>query len=136
MSSRAKAVVVLIAVLLAGCLIGIWGFDEWTERSGGDRGGFSSRQPDVEARFARRLELSSEQQKQLNEILEESRRQIDTTRAEMGKKFDEIRAATNTKIAAILTEEQKKKFEQLLKEAEAHGRADPGDEGHGRRSGH
>lgn len=136
MSNRARAVAVLIAVLIAGCLIGILGFHEWAESYGWGHDALSGRRPDVESRFAQRLELSPEQQKQLKEILAESRRQIDATRAEMGKKFDEIRAGANTKIAAILTDEQKKKFEQLLKEADVHGRPDRDDEDHGRSSDH
>ena len=130
MSNRARAVAVLIAVLVVGCLIGMVGHSLWEWREG------LGRKPEVEARFAQTLQLSPEQQEQLEAILEESRRQIDATRAEMGRKFDEVRAATNAKIAAILSDEQKKKFEQLLKEADSHGRPDREGEGHGRRSDH
>jgi len=136
MSNRARAVAVLIAVLLAGCVIGMAGLRLWEKRSEGGHGDSRGRMPEVETRFARTLQLSPEQQNQLKLILEESRHQIDATRAEMGQQFDKIRAATNAKIAAILSDEQKKKFEQLLKEADSHGRPDREGEGHGRRSDH
>jgi Spy/CpxP family protein refolding chaperone len=72
------------------------------------------------------LGLTPQQQTQLKQIYDEWRRQNDAIRVEMEPKFEEIRhkfdearAGINAKIAAMLNEEQKKKFEQFLKEHDA-----------------
>ncbi len=133
MSNRTRAVAVLIAVLLAGCLLGSAGLRLWQKRSEEGHGfSFLGRRPEVSNRFAQRLQLTAEQQAQLKVILEESRRQIDAGRAEMDRKMEGIRADTNRKIAAILTPEQRTKFEQFLAEA-GHQGAGPEAGGHGRR---
>jgi len=134
MSTRTRAVAVLIAVLLLGCLLGFAGLRLWQKRSEGGHG-FSfllGRRPEVSTKFAQRLQLTAEQQAQLKVILEESRRQIDAGRAEMDRKMEGIRADTNRKIAAILTPDQRTKFEQFLTEA-GHQRTGREAGGHGQR---
>ena len=120
MTSRKNAVAVLAAVLLIGCLLGASGAWLW------------NRQPqspiDLTDRYSRhdyssglidRLQISSEQETQLREILEDSRRQINACREELQEKMDDIRADTNARIADILDEDQKSTFESLIREAEA-----------------
>ena len=66
-------------------------------------------------RLASRLQLTKEQEAQLNAILEDSKRQIDAGRKELESKMQTIRAKTNERIAAILNDEQRTKFQQLSK---------------------
>jgi hypothetical protein len=120
MSSRGRALAVLIAVLLVGCLLGVAGLHLWEKRFQGDRGFlYPSREQGHPNRLVERLRFTSEQQVQFKAILEDSRRQIKAGRVEMEQKLDAIRAQTNGRIAAMLNEEQKKKFEQFLREAES-----------------
>jgi Spy/CpxP family protein refolding chaperone len=129
MSSRVRALAVLIAVLFAGCIFGAVGLRFWERRLPGDRGfPYSSRDQGRPDRLVERLQLTPEQQAQLKAILEDSRRQIHDGRLEMEQKMSVIRAQTNGKIAAILNDEQKKKFEQFLKEGESR-RGSPGRRG-------
>ncbi len=121
MKNRARALAVMIAVLLAGCILGIAGHRSWEMWFRG-RVAVSSapqiqRQTD---RLAKRLQLTTEQEAQLKAILEDSRLQINAGRTELQSKMESIRARTNEKIAAILTDEQRKTFQQFLSEAGAH----------------
>ena len=111
---------VLIAILLAGCLLGVAGLHLWEKRSEGDHGYFfRGGDHGGQSRLAQRLGMSEEQQAKLKAIFDESRGEINASRAEMERKMDEIRSRTNGKIMAILTDEQKKRFEQFLKQAES-----------------
>ena len=123
MKNRSRAMMVLIAVLLAGCLLGIAGNHYFERRS--IRSSINStalRSQGNPERLAKHLQLTAEQEVQFKTIVEDSRRQINAGSAELESKVEAIRSATNGKIAAILNDEQKKKFQQLLSEAEAHRR--------------
>jgi Spy/CpxP family protein refolding chaperone len=76
-----------------------------------------------------RLQLTKAKEAQLNEILEASRREIDASRTEWESKLQSIRTKTNERIATILNDEQKKKFQQLLSEAGTY--RESGRQGHG-----
>ncbi len=130
MKSRSSAMAVIVAVLLFGCLLGMAGYHFWgrglqphsalsnTQRTQGHTG-----------RLTSRLKLTEEQEAQLKVILEDSRRQINASRMEWDLKLQDIRTKTNERIAAILNEEQRKNFRQLIKDADPHGRST--DQGHG-----
>ena len=123
MKNRLHALAVMIAVLLAGCVLGMTGLHFWET---GFRARVDSSAPrragDQNARLARRLQLTASQEAQLRAILDDSRGRINTARAELEAKLETIRAQTNEKIIAILNEEQKKKFQQLLSEGDARKR--------------
>ena len=63
-----------------------------------------------------RLVLSSDQERQLDQILEESRKEVLALRRIVRPQFRQIRQETRKRIRAFLTNEQNKEFEQLLKE--------------------
>jgi Spy/CpxP family protein refolding chaperone len=138
MKNRTQALAVLIAVFLVGCVLGIAGLRFW-ERSSQGEGGllFPWREQDRANRLVGLLQLTPEQNAQLNAILQDTRRQIDASRLETERNMDAIRAQANAKIEAILNDEQKKKFAQYLKEAGSRGdirgyrgeRGDRGDRG-------
>jgi len=130
-TSRKNAVAVLVAVLLIGCLLGASGAWLWNRQpqSPVDMTGRYSRH-DYSAEIIDRLQITSEQERQLRGILEDSRREINACREELQEKMDEIRADTNARIAAMLDENQKSMFESLIGEAEARG---GGRHGRGRR---
>ena len=133
MKNRARVVLVIVAVLLIGCILGIAGYHFFFENKFQTKPAVSTTDhvSGNTGRLADRLQLTREQERQLGEILEDSRRQIETGRKEFDSKLQEIRAKTNERIAAILNDEQKQKFQQILIDPGSHGRsADQGD-GHG-----
>lgn len=131
MKNHTRAMAVIVAVLLTGCILGIAGY-HFYER------GFRTKQAisttghvsGHTGRLANRLQLTKEQEKKLGEILEDSRRQIETGRKEFDSKLQGIRAKTNERIAAILNDEQRQKFQQILIDAGSHGRSDDQGGGH------
>lgn len=151
MSDRPRALAVLVAVFLLGGIVGSAGFYYWfgkpqpapvaNGRSGPQQ--MSGRPPTL----AERLELTPDQEKQYKEIMSETWKQFESLRTEQEEtrralrakqapKIDEIWAETNRKFSAILNDEQKKKFDDFLKEMETmrkrppRGRGfEPGDRG-------
>jgi uncharacterized protein HemX len=118
MKNRARALAVLIAVLLAGFILGIAGFHFWQKRPLQYRDfPFSSRVQSRPDGLAEQLQLTADQQQQLKAILEDSRRQIEAGSVEMEKKLEGIRTQTNDRIAAMLNDEQKK-FGQYITEGD------------------
>jgi Spy/CpxP family protein refolding chaperone len=133
MKNRTRAFAVIVAVLLIGCVLGIAGYHFYERRLQKDPDGTTTGHISGHTgRLADRLQLTEDQERQLNKILEESRQQIDGGRRELESKLQEIRTKTNERIATILNDEQKKKFQQLLTESGSHGGADE-NRGHGHR---
>jgi hypothetical protein len=119
MKSRTSALAVITAVFLIGCLLGIAGY-HFYERSLQKQTSYASGIQGHTGRLADRLQLNNAQKAQLDVILEDSRGEIDAGRMEVETKMQAIRAKANEKIAAILSDEQKKKFQQFLSESESH----------------
>jgi Spy/CpxP family protein refolding chaperone len=63
-----------------------------------------------------RLDLSDVQEKQLQAILRESRDASETIRRELRPRLEAQLEATRTRIAALLTPDQRTKFEELVKQ--------------------
>jgi len=134
MTNRGRIITVLIAVLMSGCLLGVAGLHLYEERLSGSRGlAFLTREKGHSNKLIGLLQLTPEQQTQYKAILQDTRREVEASRAEMQRKMVGIRDQANVRIASILNQEQKKKFEQYLKDAgprrDSSGR-------HGDQSGH
>ncbi len=123
---RIRAIGLLLGVFLLGGIAGAATTHVVAHR--GMRGmmsrkGFEHRR--VRA-LARRLDLSREQTAKVREILnrrgEERRKLMDEMREECGEPMVEHRKKTDDEIRALLTDEQKPKFEKLL---ERRGRRGP-----------
>lgn len=132
MKNRTSALAVIVAVLLIGCILGIAGY-RFFERGSHGRPADAAvgRIPGHTGRLVEQLQLTGEQEKQLGIILEDSRRQIESGRIEWDSKLQEIRTKTNEKIAAILNDQQKQKFQTILSTAGSHGQPDDRGHGHG-----
>jgi uncharacterized membrane protein len=121
-TDRPRALAVLIAVFLVGCIIGSAGSFIWMKRPFGPfnqeiRNG--SPGPGQERRrMADLLQLTPEQQTRFREIMAESRRQLFQLQLEQSPKIQTIRNETNRRLLSILNEEQQKKFEGFVKEME------------------
>jgi len=89
--------------VLAGSRGRLWG-------SGGRRG------PDVDRilrKLDRELGLDAKQKEGLKAVLEKSRARIIDLRREMSSRFDEVRESMRSDIKALLTPEQRGKFEAM-----------------------
>ena len=124
MKTRIQAIAVLVAVLLLGCLIGVTG--SWlrygkymetraTERRGGPT--FPPRYQEQrlpEQRLPELLRMTPEQKVLFEDIMRESRQELDAMSMEQQLKINTVIAGTNEKIRSILNDEQKTKLETSL----------------------
>jgi hypothetical protein len=139
---RPRALAVLIAVFLAGCLAGAAGSYFYFKKSldsgrrapdfgdGAMRGSPMPRPGPMN--FKELLQLTPEQDAQFKQILGESRKrmtefrkQADAFHGEQDAKIKAIISEMNRKLNTILNEEQKKKFEAWQKEFESMRRRPP-----------
>jgi Spy/CpxP family protein refolding chaperone len=121
-NERIRALLVLIAVFLLGCLVGGGTFYFWSASTYAARPGpfasfrrFGDRPPSM----AETLKLSPDQEVKFREIMGESRRKVDEAMAANAPKLEAIRLEMHNKLLSILNEEQKKKFESFTKEFES-----------------
>ena len=135
MTNRPRALAVLIAVFLVGCIIGSAVSFVWMKRPFGplnqDSGytEFRNRPPGPgqgRRRMTEFLQLTPDQEKRFREIMAESRKQLSELQVEQAPKIEAIRIETNRKLTAILNPEQQKKFETFVKETESRRRRVPG----------
>ena len=114
-SQRKRAALFLVLVFLCGLLAGAVATNLWVDRGPGtvrfrmDSPSSSRRQRAVE-RFARRLNLTSEQTTQLNEILDEVR----DAYQEQELVIERLRQEAPARIREILDDEQKAEFDEML----------------------
>jgi Spy/CpxP family protein refolding chaperone len=127
-TDRPRALAVLVAVLLVGCIAGAAGSyyylkqDVETRRSRREEG---PPFPQGRQRLPELLQLTPEQDARFREIMMGSRKQLEALRAEQIPKIDAIRAETNRQFSDILNPEQQKKFEAFLREWETIRRHPP-----------
>ncbi len=140
MNDRPRALAVLISIFLAGCILGAIGFFLWArnmpqappfhgrpEGFGGMNGGRLER-----PRIPQILQLTPEQLTGFRAIMEDSRREIEALWIDQEPKIEAIRTETNRKLLEILNEDQRKKYQDFLKEMEqwrGRGPRGPGDFG-------
>jgi Spy/CpxP family protein refolding chaperone len=118
MTDHTRAVAVLIAVFLLGCLVGGAGFYFWSPRVDVPGPGpfqFAGRPPRP---LNELLKLSPEQEVKFREIMGESRKKIDSAMSANAPRLEAIRAEMHRQVLAILNDEQKQKFEAFTAEFE------------------
>jgi hypothetical protein len=121
MSDRLRALTVLVAVFLLGCMVGAACFLVWGGKAVAARGsrGEPYSRGDRPMRLVERLKLSPDQEARVRGILAESSKQLEAVRAESAPRFAAIRAEMDKKISTVLNDEQKKKFDEFRKEVES-----------------
>lgn len=110
-----RAVFYLIVVFVLGVALGALGTrlaDKWKLFQPDKRGYDRARHGRVEW-LSRELSLSPEQQQQLGTILDETGKQYRQVRQRMREDYEQVRQQGRERIRAILTEEQRAKFEEL-----------------------
>ena len=117
MTRSKQAVGYLLLVFLLGAAMGAGGL-YWANSS--ELVKASKKEPKKEKTstewwLGEKLDLSPEQRKQLGAILDETRENYDSIWEEVGPRFNEARQDGRKRIRAILNEEQREKFEKLVR---------------------
>lgn len=129
MNERPRAIAVLIAVFLVGCMAGSAGSYFWLRRS--LAGPMQSADRMMPRHFRRGphlpelLSLTPEQDARFRQVMDELREQLQALDVERAPKIDRLRIETNRRLSAILSEEQRRKFESFIKEMEARRKRAP-----------
>jgi Spy/CpxP family protein refolding chaperone len=146
-TNRPRALAVLLAVFLVGCIAGAAGSYYWLKRNPQVQShrrqegppGLQGRQrwqelllslrltPEQDARFKEIMMESWKQMEQLRKQSEPLWRQLEAMRNAEIPKLEAIRTETNRKVTQILNPEQRQKFEAFLKNADMMRRHPPRD---------
>jgi len=114
---RGQAVVLVVIVFFLGALLGGVGIHMWTEHAwrGIRMPGQLPPRNQVISEMTRELQLTSDQQKQLAVIIDDTRAQVRALYAPLDSQHEQIRQRGRDRVRAILTPEQLPKFEQFIK---------------------
>src|SRR5450631_2504410 len=113
--TRSAAAVLVIVGFLLGAVLGGVGTHLWGERVSGNQ--VSAAHPtrdQLVSALTRELQLDPEQQQQLGVIIDDTRAQIHTAYVPADAQREELRQKGRNRIRAILTPEQKPKFEAFM----------------------
>ena len=120
MTDRMRALAVLIAVFLVGCALGATGSYYWVSSTISTASSPVPR-PQVQPmrdpggrRIAEILQLTPEQESRFKEIMADSRKQIEVIQSEELPKIQSAQAEMNRRISELLTEEQRKQFDDYM----------------------
>jgi Spy/CpxP family protein refolding chaperone len=114
--TRLKVWLVLVVVFALGSVTGAALTGLYRSRAGADHPG--SKQDRFE-KMRRDLNLTEEQTKSVSAILDETRNEYRSLRAELRPRFEEPRQKARTKIRALLTPEQQPKFDAMVAQQDA-----------------
>jgi Spy/CpxP family protein refolding chaperone len=112
---RGEAAVLVLVVFLLGALLGGVGNHLWGERVWGKQ--TINTQPtrnQIVGDLTRDLQLTPDQQKQLGSIVDDTRAQWRTLYTTIEPQHEQIRRQSRDRIRAILTPDQKPKFEEFM----------------------
>jgi len=112
---RGEAAVLVFVVFLLGALLGGVGNHVWGERVWGKQ--IINSQPtrnEIVGDLTRDLQLTPDQQKQLGSIVDDTRAQWRTLYTTIEPQHEQIRQQSRDRIRAILTPDQKPKFEEFM----------------------
>ena len=112
---RGEAAVLVFVVFLLGALLGGVGNHVWGERVWGKQ--IINTQPtrnEIVGDLTRDLQLTPDQQKQLGSIVDDTRAQWRTLYTTIEPQHEQIRQQSRDRIRAILTPDQKPKFEDFM----------------------
>ncbi len=115
-----RAIAYLFLVFVLGAALGVLG-TLWASRSGwalaAPPGPPSMRDKAGAATWlTHELDLTAEQQQQLGVILDETASNYESIRDRVRPEYDQVRQTSRDKIRAILTLEQKARFEELVRQ--------------------
>ena len=118
--TRLKMWLVLVVVFVLGSVTGAALTGLYRSRASNDRS--ESRERAMNERFEnmrRELSLTDQQTTAVRAILDETRNEYHTLRTELRPRFEEPRQKARTKIRALLTPDQQKKFDAMIAQHDA-----------------
>ena len=118
MMANRRAIAYLFLVFLLGASLGVLG-TLWAGRTGwaAPSGPPSMRNKQGAAEWLTdELDLTAEQQQQLGPILDETATSYEAIRERVRPEYEQVRQQSREKIRAILTPEQKARFEELVRQ--------------------
>jgi Spy/CpxP family protein refolding chaperone len=115
-SSRSgrTAVAIVILVFILGIVIGALGVHVCDKRKAAAQALTKPSRDDVIHQMTRELDLNSDQQQQLASIIDDTRARWRALYAPLDAQHESIRQQSRDKIRAILTPEQRTKFESFM----------------------
>lgn len=116
-NTKLKVWLVLVVVFVLGSITGAALTGLYRSRAGADRP-----EKAMHERFEKmraELNLTDEQTKAVSAILDETRNDYRTLRAELRPRFEEPRQKARARIRALLTPEQQQKFDALVAQQDA-----------------
>ena len=116
--NRSTSLLVVAALFLSGVAIGALGMHlyYWQTLDSSPRGGFMRSpvpMPKVMGWMEQELDLTAEQRAAIREILADSMRRGSEMRDEMRPRVEELVRETSDRIDAVLTEEQRRRYQEL-----------------------
>jgi Spy/CpxP family protein refolding chaperone len=117
--TRLKIWMVLVAVFVLGCVTGVALTGLYRSRASS---GSESRERAMHERFERmrtELNLTDQQTASVRTILDETRNDYRALRTELRPRFEEPRTKARSRIRALLTPEQQKKFDAMIAQQDA-----------------
>jgi Spy/CpxP family protein refolding chaperone len=115
--TRSEAAILVIVVFFLGTLLGGVGNHVWGERVWGKQVSVAHPSRDqLVSSLTQELQLDAEQQQQLAAIIDDTRLQIRAVYAPADAQREELRQKGRSRIRAILTAEQKPKFEAFMQQ--------------------
>ena len=124
LSPRTKAIFIALGIFAIGIVCGALGqrYLQQTERppfsSEGTRRGGPSRADRVLDIMTRNLALTEDQRRAIGGILHQSREEIGSIRAQIREQMQAREATVREKIRAVLTEEQREKYDATMQRME------------------
>jgi Spy/CpxP family protein refolding chaperone len=130
-SSNRKAVLVVFVLFVLGIALGSVGTYVVTTRVLAARPQVSTaRGPSHMEIFTRDLNLSPDQQTQIQAILNDTRARYADLHAKLDPEYEQVRHEGRERIRQALTPEQRPKFEELLRQMDEERRRRQASEGH------
>ena len=122
MKSKTSATLMLILTFLLGIVAGSVGYYLLAAHMmiPGPRSANRSSPHDIAAELATGLHLKAEQTEKLKDIIHQSRERYRALSVQFRPQYEALRSETRQQIRQILTEEQKARFEQIVKEIDQH----------------
>jgi Spy/CpxP family protein refolding chaperone len=112
---RSEAAVLVVVVFLLGALLGGVGNHVWGERVWGKQTpSATAAHSQIVGDLTRELQLTPDQQKQLGSIVDDTRAQWRALYSSVEPQHEQIRQQSRDRIRAILTPDQKSKFEDFM----------------------
>src|SRR5262245_31084150 len=113
--TRLKVWLVLVVVFMLGSITGGALTALYRSRSGGEKPDRNSRLEKIR----KELNLTDEQTKAVNAILDDTKNEYRALRTELRPRFEEPRMKARAKMRALLTPEQQQKFDAIVAQQDA-----------------